>query len=343
MLSRASCAPGLTLSFAPDHPAYDSVAKAPFQHDGAASHHPFAHDRYPILGMSPSSSEPSPESVYRELQELPDEANGLEACTLHSSSTFSSPRRLSTDSEGAFAYTTYGGREGVTTSLHEAGRDSPRLYSGRTLDDLSTYCNEGPHTPTFAIKVMDWTPSTGVEGTAVTIVLDPIPIQHALLSTLASSDPSFPATFGPGASNAIGGRHSSPSLSAFSQNDPKATLATRHFVVYFGDTAAVTNYSRSHRVDVVNLMVSEDESAFCVLTALVPRLEITDGGMVDVTVQILDEQSVVLEECIVGQWKSNEVKRESIVGVEFGTRSDTDAHCPPSLDDEDSRSVQAVG
>lgn len=149
--------------------------------------------------------------------------------------------------------------------------------------------NVAPYGPT--LKIVQWTPQAGEEGSQVTIILDALAITAA-----PPTQYSIPA-FGPG----------SPSF-----NKPLThtkTAVTRRFVVVFGAAAAPTKFTRAQAIDGNGVGESMDagpdeRDAFVVLTCFVPARQ--SMGPLDervmVIVRVVDEQSEVLEECVVGEW-----------------------------------------
>lgn len=149
------------------------------------------------------------------------------------------------------------------------------------------------------VKVIQWTPQHGEEGTQVTIVLDPLAVTGALSSSVHS-----PASFGPG----------SPAL--VSRRSPLAPppAVNRRFVVLFGAAPAPTKFTRANAIDgngVGTSMASgpDEQDAFVVLTTFVPSRHQMGplGERVMVLVQVVDDAGRILEECIVGEWEANAV------------------------------------
>ncbi|KAK4704678.1 hypothetical protein P7C70_g1533, partial [Phenoliferia sp. Uapishka_3] len=131
------------------------------------------------------------------------------------------------------------------------------------------------------LKVIQWTPQHGDEGTEVTIVLD----------SLAVSSP----TFGPG-SPAPFPRQSHPA-------------PTRRFVVLFGQAVAPTKFTRSNSIDGTAPVGAEDHDAYVLINTFVPS-RVAMGPIRErtmVIVQVVDDSQGVLEECIVGEWEPNSV------------------------------------
>ncbi|KAL8278813.1 hypothetical protein RQP46_008882 [Phenoliferia psychrophenolica] len=177
--------------------------------------------------------------------------------------------------------------------LHLSHAQSPAPGSPASQRSRSPLPAFGP-----TCRVIQWTPQNGEEGTQVTIVLGPDAITGAP-STIHS-----PASFGPG----------SPALS--SRRSPLATPQpiTRRFVVLFGQVPAPTKFTRANAIDgngVGTSMASgpDEQDAFVVLTTFVPARQSMGphGERVMVVVQVVDDHSRVLEECIVGEWEANSI------------------------------------
>lgn len=158
--------------------------------------------------------------------------------------------------------------------------------------------NVAPYGPT--LKIVQWTPQAGEEGSQVTIVLDALAITGA-----PPTQYSIPA-FGPG----------SPSLN-INNPMPHKTAVTRRFVVVFGGAPAPTKFTRAQAIDGNGVGESMDagpdeRDAFVVLTSFVPARQ--SMGPLDervmVLVRVVDEQSEILEECIVGEWDALPMLRE---------------------------------
>ncbi|KAK4048974.1 hypothetical protein OIO90_005609 [Microbotryomycetes sp. JL221] len=138
-----------------------------------------------------------------------------------------------------------------------------------------------------SLKVVQWTPQHGDEGTQVTIILD-----HSAINAAHATPYSLPS-FGPG-SPAIGGSRA---------------RVTRRFVVMFGQAPAPTKFTRAQAIDGNGVGQSmnagpNEEDAFVILTTFVPARH-TMGSMderVMVLVRVVDEHQEIVEECIVGEW-----------------------------------------
>ncbi|GAA6009369.1 hypothetical protein JCM11491_004296 [Sporobolomyces phaffii] len=139
------------------------------------------------------------------------------------------------------------------------------------------------------IKVVQWTPQRGEEGTQVTIILDSSVIQFAQPSLHnPASLPNF------GASTSIG---SNPSE------------VNRSFSVLFGQAPAPTDFTRAQAIDgngvgqSMNAGPNEDE-AFVVLTTFAPPRHAMGpaGEPILVVVRVLDEAGAIVESSIIGNW-----------------------------------------
>ncbi|KAM0791844.1 hypothetical protein ACM66B_004101 [Microbotryomycetes sp. NB124-2] len=138
-----------------------------------------------------------------------------------------------------------------------------------------------------SLKVVQWTPQHGDEGTQVTIILDALAINGA-----PATHYSMPS-FGPG----------SPAMEATRMR------ITRRFVVVFGQAPAPTKFTRAQAIDGNGVGQSmsagpNEEDAFVVLTTFVPGRH-TMGPLderVMVIVRVIDEHQEIVEECIVGEW-----------------------------------------
>lgn len=143
----------------------------------------------------------------------------------------------------------------------------------------------GYHGP--SLKVIQWTPQTGDEGSQVTIILDALAINAA-----PSTEFSHPI-FGVG----------SPAIAG-----PREKV-TRRFVVLFGMSAAPTKFTRAQAIDGNGVGQSmsagpNEDDAFVVLSTFVPARS-SMGGRLDrimVVVRVVDEADEIIEECIVGEW-----------------------------------------
>ncbi|GAA6056626.1 hypothetical protein JCM3770_006362 [Rhodotorula araucariae] len=157
-----------------------------------------------------------------------------------------------------------------------------------------------PPAPTAAygssLKVVQWTPQRGDEGTQVTIILDAMAVRAARPSPVTGQ----PASFGTG-SPALGGPGGSPR---------KAPGTNRRFAVMFGHAPAPTRFTRAQAIDGNGVGQSmsagpHEDDAFVVLTAFVPARSAMSapGDRAMVYVQSVDTDSgAVVEQCIVGEW-----------------------------------------
>lgn len=281
------------------------------------AHHKSHFDPYPPALGPPSSypashhSRPYPMYHSENLDSAEDSKRGI----LSSPATHNSPRERSATpvsannpagayySPSAYEGGGAGGGEGI-----EGGGDGDRSaesdgYTHDLRHQLQQRQTPEPMSPlrpplravapsAYGPKVIQWTPQQGDEGTQVVIVLDPLAIRNA--PSTASSDPFF----GPG----------SPSLaSPSSQSSP----ITRRFAVFFGLAPAPTKLSRANTIDGngvgTSMTTGPDEAdAFVILTTFVPPRQAmgAPSERIMVLVQILDENSSVLEETVVGEWES---------------------------------------
>ncbi|BGP34379.1 hypothetical protein JCM10296v2_006198 [Rhodotorula toruloides] len=144
-----------------------------------------------------------------------------------------------------------------------------------------------------SLKVVQWTPQRGDEGTQVTIVLDSAAIQSARPSPYSN----MPASFGAG----------SPQLDSTGTPHPGIN---RRFAVIFGQAQAPTKFTRAQAIDGNGVGQSmsagpNEEDAFVVLTTFVPSRHAMGppGERVMVLVQSIDvDTGAVVESCIVGEW-----------------------------------------
>ena len=190
---------------------------------------------------------------------------------------------------------------------HSQGQLISRPPSPPTFDQLSQSnppsLNPNRRNPASyagpTLKVIQWTPQSGEEGTQVTIILDSLAIKAAQPS--ATSLPLFGQ-----ASPAL--QHTSP------VRTPKKFAPTRRFSVLFGAAAAPTKYTRANVIDGNGVGASmnsgaDPDDAFVVLTTFVPARQ--SMGSLDervmVVVQVLDERSELVEDCIVGEWDAQPI------------------------------------
>lgn len=147
-----------------------------------------------------------------------------------------------------------------------------------------------------SLRVVQWTPQRGDEGTQVTIILDAGAIRSARPSPVTGR----PASFGTG----------SPALGAPLSSPHKPTIVNRRFAVLFGHAPAPTKFTRAQAIDGNGVGQSmsagpNEEDAFVVLTAFVPARSAMSGPgeRAMVFVQSVDTDSnAVVEQCIVGEW-----------------------------------------
>lgn len=155
----------------------------------------------------------------------------------------------------------------------------------RTPDPRSI--NGNAHHYPSTLKVVQWTPQYGEEGSQVTIILDALAVNGA------------PAT-----------QYSLPVFGAGSPaNAGPRDKITRRFVVIFGMAVAPTKFTRAQAIDGNGVGQSmsagpDEEDAFVVLSTFVPARS-TMGPRherIMVIVRVVDEADDMLEECIVGEW-----------------------------------------
>lgn len=211
-----------------------------------------------------------------------------------------------------YTYDNARGRSGLDVP-HQSPRsrinpDSPNL-AGAFNDPPKFEIPPSPHRidaesfPT--LRVISWSPQIGEEGTTVTILLDPLVI-HAAPATATSS-----AFFGPG-SPAL---PESISPKSMQKSSPRANQSpvTRRFRIAFGSCVSPTKFSRIASPNNLSRWAGED-TALVSLSAMVPaRRDMGGNGeRAMVIVQILDENSRVLEDVIVGEWDAQGMPRSSI-------------------------------
>lgn len=144
-----------------------------------------------------------------------------------------------------------------------------------------------------SLKVVQWTPQHGDEGTQVTIVLDADAIRAARPSPYSN----IAASFGPG----------SPALNVEGAPQP---VINRRFAVIFGQAQAPTKFTRALAIDGNGVGQSmsagpDMDDAFVVLTTFVPSRQAMGppGERVMVLVQSIEvDTGTVVESCIVGEW-----------------------------------------
>ncbi|KPV74025.1 uncharacterized protein RHOBADRAFT_54596 [Rhodotorula graminis WP1] len=156
-----------------------------------------------------------------------------------------------------------------------------------------------------SLKVVQWTPQRGDEGTQVTVILDAAAVRSARPSPVTG----HPASFGTG-SPALGGTGLHPS----SSSSPSSSV-NRRFAVLFGHAPAPTKFTRAQAIDGNGVGQSmsagpNEDDAFVVLTAFVPARSAMSapGERAMVYVQSVDtESNAVVEQCIVGEWDPQHV------------------------------------
>lgn len=162
------------------------------------------------------------------------------------------------------------------------------------------------------IKVVQWTPQRGQEGTQVTIILDSAVIRFAAPSI---HNPTSTPNFGDG----------SPSGSS-----PTGPV-NRSFSVMFGQAVAPTEFTRAQAIDgngVGHSMTAgpNEEDAFVVLTTFAPARNLMGGvgEPILVVVRVLDESGSTVESSIIGNWDAGAVRKfasHEILSCEIADRS----------------------
>jgi hypothetical protein len=212
------------------------------------------------------------------------------------------PSRISTPTPAGGYYTTLGAptndqshsaRGGVEPLFrHSIPNHHPSATPEPHSPNASRMMTSAPYGPT--LKVIQWTPQHGDEGTRVTIILASLAINAAAPTqySIAAFEPGSPAQLS------------------------QPTAVTRRFVVVFGSAVAPTKFNRAHTIESngtgQTLSAGSDEAdAFVVLTTFVPARQSMGpiGERIMVLVQVVDESSAVLEECIVGEWDAMPVHR----------------------------------
>ncbi|GAA5995832.1 uncharacterized protein JCM10292_004775 [Rhodotorula paludigena] len=146
-----------------------------------------------------------------------------------------------------------------------------------------------------SLRVIQWTPQHGDEGTQVSIVLDASAVRNAKPSQFSGA----PAVFG--------GNTGSPVLSSPRKG---ADVPNRRFAVVFGQAPAPTRFTRASVIDGNGVGQSmsagpNEDDAFVVLTTFVPARETmgAPGERVMVLVNTIEiDSGAVVESCIVGEW-----------------------------------------
>ncbi|BGP42452.1 hypothetical protein JCM10449v2_006457 [Rhodotorula kratochvilovae] len=159
-----------------------------------------------------------------------------------------------------------------------------------------------------SLKVVQWTPQRGDEGTQVTIILDAAAVRSARPSPVTGQ----PASFGAGSPALNGG------------GSPRKGGANRRFAVMFGHAAAPTKFTRAQAIDGNGVGQSmsagpHEDDAFVVLTAFVPSRAAmsSPGERAMVYVQSVDTDSgAVVEQCIVGEWDPQLVAAPGAAGLQ---------------------------
>ncbi|GAA5914327.1 hypothetical protein JCM6882_008162 [Rhodosporidiobolus microsporus] len=137
-----------------------------------------------------------------------------------------------------------------------------------------------------SLKVLQWTPQQGDEGSQVTVILD------AAAGRVLQQ-----------------GAYDSPALSSPRKNGGGASPNGRRFVVVFGQAEAPTRFTRAQSIDGNGVGQSmsagpHEDDAFVVLTTFVPSRQAMGqaGERVMVFVQVKGEEGVVIESTILGEW-----------------------------------------
>ncbi|GAA5906229.1 uncharacterized protein JCM6883_005482 [Sporobolomyces salmoneus] len=159
-----------------------------------------------------------------------------------------------------------------------------------------------PHSKT--IKVVQWTPQRGQEGTQVTIILDSAVVKFPQPSALSHSEPNF----GP-------------------ESDVQNPI-NRGFSVQFGQATALTEFTRAQAIDGNGVGDSmnagpNEEDAFVVLTTFAPARNLMGpiGEPILVIVRVLDEAGSSIESSIIGNWDASPVPPPSPARVQNPKRS----------------------
>ncbi|KAK4046942.1 hypothetical protein OIV83_005733 [Microbotryomycetes sp. JL201] len=241
------------------------------------SHPDGGHYMSPMLGHRPTSrgSVPGPPGAgYYTTAMLPGQDRMMPPGSRHMS--------IEPGHSGAgHSYTTHPHHHASTPVIHHSST-TPEPIAHHHMDMSRLQQPYGS-----SLKVIQWTPQHGEEGTQVTIILDALAINGA-----PATHYSLPS-FGPG----------SPAMDA-----PRMRI-TRRFVVVFGQAPAPTKFTRAQAIDgngVGQSMTAgpNEEDAFVVLTTFVPGRH-TMGPLderVMVLVRVIDEHQEIVEECIVGEW-----------------------------------------
>ncbi|KAI5476560.1 hypothetical protein MNV49_007507 [Pseudohyphozyma bogoriensis] len=218
----------------------------------------------------------------------------IEPAAIHSSASPvphpTTPPRIQTPV--SYAHSTHG-----TPVMHPRTPELGGVHSSPIRTPVRGGAGPSHYGAPSTLKVVQWTPQSGDEGTQVTIVLDSLAVRGAP-STQHSN-----AVFGPG-SPALGSRRQQ-------QQQPSPYPVTRRFVVVFGVATAPTKFTRANAIDgngVGQSMTSGDNAAdaFVVLTTFVPARQsmAREGERVMVSVRVVDEMGTIVEECIVGEWEA---------------------------------------
>lgn len=188
------------------------------------------------------------------------------------------------------------------------------------------------------LKVLHWSPKFGIDGTEVSIVLDPMALRGAQPSPSATENgvetigavlgggsipvhqpqmiqqqshhpipygssslaPPLPIDYSrpPLVSHNLDGQSSQQYI------PPVAQLVSRQFVVVFGGCSTPTRYTRSQVIEDAQLVANEGQEPFVVLKTNVPLRESMGNSeeRIMVKVRVLDESRNIVDEVVVGEW-----------------------------------------
>ena len=283
----------------------------------AHGHHAPPRSAYPAYGAMSGAYDPSA-STSTDL--LPPITDHLVSPLVGGAGHHSQPTSpLVAGGSGAY-FTTFepapGGAMSAASAPHsrQTSLDAPRQgyhSSGSALPppdrvvtpDAGGGASSAPSSAPFgsSLKVVQWTPQRGDEGTQVTVILDAAAVRSARPSPVTG----HPASFGTG-SPALGGAGLHPSASGG---------VNRRFAVLFGHAPAPTKFTRAQAIDGNGVGQSmsagpNEDDAFVVLTAFVPARSAMSapGERAMVYVQSVETDSnAVVEQCIVGEWDPQHV------------------------------------
>ncbi|SGZ12833.1 BQ5605_C028g10529 [Microbotryum silenes-dioicae] len=263
---------------------YHNLEMASYPSNGAGPSTPHHHDMHssPMMGGS---------RVHSPAPALPSHSHAgsyYSASTQHTS-VLGGPSAASSINDGpnpaSNNHNSNSGSAGGHHSVHASPYHTPILRHSESREPSSPrVMTTSTYSPT--IRVLQWTPQHGDEGTQVTIVLDSYAINGAPATQYSI------AAFGPGSSTS-----------------GHKTAVTRRFVVAFGVAAAPTRFARAQNIDGNGVAQSmsagpNEMDAFVVLSTFVPARQSMGplNERVLVSVRVLDEGSAVLEETVVGEW-----------------------------------------